>query len=223
MSLMARPAPVTRDEMTRDEMTRYRRIFPSYSHRDRDVVRHFEAAVFALGDRYLQDVLALRSGERWNERLLELIGEADVFQLFWSSNSMRSPFCRQEWERALALRRSSFIRPLYWEDPFPEDSALGLPPKDLRDLHFARVLVAAPREPTRDGLGSKELPDEYWRSRAPEPLSLPSPAPVPMSAPPNTRNARSQPRWIGTRVPVGLTAVLVLLAVLVLVYVATRR
>jgi hypothetical protein len=51
--------------------------------------------------------------EKQHDRLLELIQEADVFQLFWSSNSMRSQYCQQEWEHALALRRPAFVRPLY--------------------------------------------------------------------------------------------------------------
>ena len=117
----------------------YRKIFPSYSHLDLGIVEGFEDAARALGDRYLQDVLALRAGEHWQPRLLELIADADVFQLFWSSNSMRSPYCQQEWEHALALGRPLFVRPLYWEDPLPEDMALGLPPAGLRELHFVRV------------------------------------------------------------------------------------
>ena len=117
----------------------YRKIFPSYSHRDHAIVQGFEDAARALGDRYLQDVLALRAGERWQPRLLELIAEADVFQLFWSTNSMRSQYCQQEWEHALALGRPFFVRPLYWEDPLPEDMALGLPPAGLRQIHFIRV------------------------------------------------------------------------------------
>ena len=117
----------------------YRKIFPSYSHLDHGIVRDFEDAARALGDQYLQDVLALRAGERWQPRLLELIAQADVFQLFWSTNSMRSQYCQQEWEHALALGRPLFVRPLYWEDPLPEDMALGLPPAGLRELHFVRV------------------------------------------------------------------------------------
>ena len=42
------------------------------------------------------DRLALRSGEEWDVRLLELIDEASIFQLFWSSNSMRSEYVRRE-------------------------------------------------------------------------------------------------------------------------------
>ena len=48
-----------------------------------------------------------------------LRGPFDVFQLFWSSNSMHSDFVRQEWEHALRLNRPHFIRPTYWEEPMP--------------------------------------------------------------------------------------------------------
>ena len=46
----------------------------------------------------MRDAIALRSGEIWNDRLLQLIDGTDVFQLFWSTNSMRSPFVRRESE-----------------------------------------------------------------------------------------------------------------------------
>jgi hypothetical protein len=124
---------------------RYRKIFPSYSHQDRAIVADFAEVYRAVGDQYLQDILALRSGERWNPRLMELIEAADVFQLFWSHNSMRSPHCRDEWEHALALQREGFVRPVYWEDPLPKDLGHGLPPAPLRALHFVKVPVAGPR------------------------------------------------------------------------------
>ena len=127
---------------------RYRKIFPSYSHDDQAIVADFAKVVRALGDEYLQDVLALRSGERWQTRLPELIEEADVFQLFWSSNSMRSPYCQQEWEHALALGRPLFVRPVYWEDPMPQDPTLGLPPVALRELHFIKYDAHSAREDT---------------------------------------------------------------------------
>ena len=144
---------------------RYRKIFPSYSHDDQAIVADFAEVVRALGDEYLQDVLTLRSGERWQTRLPELIEEADVFQLFWSSNSMRSPYCQQEWEHALALGRPLFVRPVYWEDPLPEDPTLGLPPVALRDLHFIKYNVHPAREDTPAG------PDEKSRG-SPGPSAL---------------------------------------------------
>jgi hypothetical protein len=85
----------------------------------------------------VRDVLDLRAGEVWNTRLCELIESADVFQLFWSRNSMDSPFVRQEWEHALRIPKPDFVRPVYWEQPFPTRE--GLPPEGLARLHFAFV------------------------------------------------------------------------------------
>ncbi len=115
----------------------YRRIFASYSHSDMHVVEEFARYADALGDKYLRDVVDLRSGERWNDALKHLIGEADVFQLFWSWNALHSPYVREEWQYALALGRPSFIRPVYWDDPLPSHGEL--PPPSLRALHFERI------------------------------------------------------------------------------------
>ncbi len=127
----------------------YRRIFASYSHCDTAIVQRVRGAAAALGDRYVIDVEVLRAGEQWQQRLAELIEEADVFQLFWSHNSMRSEFVRREWEHALALERPRFVRPLFWEDPRPADPQLGLPPAQLARLHFWRLAPAltSPVEP----------------------------------------------------------------------------
>jgi TIR domain len=121
----------------------YRRVFASYSHRDEEIVRQFERYVEALGDVYLRDIRDIRSGMDWTARLRELIAGADVFQLFWSNNAMHSPNVRHEWEYALSLNRPGFVRPTYWEDPFPESQADGLPPEALRRLHFHRLGGAA--------------------------------------------------------------------------------
>lgn len=127
----------------------YRKIFASYSHKDLAIVRQFERYAQALGDSYLRDWVTLRSGEPWSERLLEMIDEADVFQLFWSSHSMASDYVQREWEHALGLGREGFIRPLYWEEPLPEDPDQGLPPEELQRLHFARIPVAAVDSPDK--------------------------------------------------------------------------
>lgn len=121
----------------------YDKIFASYSHLDTPVVEAFEAYVKALGHTYLRDVTELRSGEVWSERLKELIEEAQVFQLFWSSNSMASDFVRQELEHALSLGRPYFVRPVYWEEPLPRKR--GLPPKSLDVRHFYKFTPAGPR------------------------------------------------------------------------------
>jgi TIR domain len=116
----------------------HQRVFASYSHKDLAIVRQAEAHVEALGNLYFRDRLTLRSGEEWEPRLLELIDQADIFQLFWSSNSMRSEYVRREYEHALALGRRGFIHPNYWEVPMPRSSNPPLPPPELAKLHFYR-------------------------------------------------------------------------------------
>jgi hypothetical protein len=114
----------------------FRNIFPSYSHKDAVIVEEFERYARTLGDRYLRDVHELRSGEVWNERLKDLIRQADVFQLFWSWNAMRSRYVEEEWRYALSLGKPNFVRPTYWENPLPEEPERRLPPDELRRLHF---------------------------------------------------------------------------------------
>jgi hypothetical protein len=52
---------------------RYRQIFASYSHKDAGIVEAVTDYVSVTGDRYFIDALSLRSGERWQARLAELI------------------------------------------------------------------------------------------------------------------------------------------------------
>lgn len=49
---------------------------------------------------------------------MEMIREANAFQLFWSTNSVRSDFVRQEYQYALALRREDFVRPVFGKHLF---------------------------------------------------------------------------------------------------------
>lgn len=114
----------------------YQAIFCSYSHRDTSIVERVERVYKALGMTYLRDAVTLRSGENWNNRLLEMIDEADIFQLFWSTAASKSKYVQQEWEYALErMKREgipSFVRPVYWENPMPA------PPEALGHLHFHR-------------------------------------------------------------------------------------
>jgi type VI secretion system FHA domain protein len=123
---------------------RYRRIFASYSHEDLEIVQQVANYASGLGDRYLTDVTDLRSGEVWSKQLEKLIEEADIFQLFWSWDSMCSPFVTNEWRYALSLNRTIFVRPCYWQEPLPRDQTRGLPPHELQELHFHRICVHVP-------------------------------------------------------------------------------
>jgi hypothetical protein len=113
----------------------YRKTFPSYSRRDEPLVRAFETVVEATGDRFLRDVRTLRAGEQWAATLLMYIDQADVFQLFWSSQAAASHQVEREWRYALEHLngRPNFIRPVYWtRQPYPV-------PPELIHLNFARL------------------------------------------------------------------------------------
>ena len=175
----------------RSAARRYRRIFASYSHADAPIVEQFGHYAKALGDDFLRDVTELRTGEVWSERIEQMIREADVFQLFWSSNSMRSTFVRQEWECALAQAgRSSYVRPVYWEVPLPELPGENLPPEALRRLHFQQLPGATPVAPPVPARAAPPMPPPMPVPAAPSP-SAPSPyAASPSAASPSAASPR---------------------------------
>lgn len=146
----------------------YRKIFASYSHRDLAIVEQFEKYVETLGDRYLRDCKELRSGESWDDRLFEMIDESDVFQLFWSHNSMNSTFVRREWEYAVSLSEKgrNFIRPTYWEMPLPEDPDNHLPPEVLKCRQFTHIRLAVSTENLRNLEPHAERGDRQVRNSA---------------------------------------------------------
>ena len=118
----------------------YQAIFASYSHADTAVVQAMEAAYTALGMDYLRDVMNLKSGQKWSDELFHMIERADIFQLFWSEESSRSPFVEHEWRHALHLTQQKgpgFIRPVYWRRPLPP-----VPPP-LYHIHFSRIDLAS--------------------------------------------------------------------------------
>jgi hypothetical protein len=112
----------------------YKEIFVSYSRKDTPVVTACRNAYKALGIAVNMDVDSLRPGELFDDTLMRLIDESDVFQLFWSERSAESEYVRQEWEYALGRNKGpGFIRPVYWEQP------LVPPPPELARFHFAYV------------------------------------------------------------------------------------
>ncbi len=131
-------------------------VFASYAHEDDDVVGAFAEAYRALGIDVLVDKASLRAGQDWQQTLLRLIEEADLFQLFWSEAASRSPYVAEEWQHALLLQNRKgerFIRPLYWTSPWPP------PPAQLAHLHFASLdLVALSSAAGRSGLNRPEIP-----------------------------------------------------------------
>jgi hypothetical protein len=185
-------------ERATDSGRPYRRIFASYSHRDLDVVEQFAMFVQATGDEFVRDWTHLRAGEQWSDRLIDMIREADIFELFWSTNSMRSPFVRDEWTYALGLRRPNFVRPVYWEDPLPAIPEQNLPPAELQSLHFQRLDFGAPAgpvvSPPREIQLAPAHPTEYL------PTAVPSSPPEP---PPTGLTGSGSPEIPAPPIPVG--------------------
>lgn len=121
--------------------TRFTQIFASYSHRDAAVVEELALIAPLFGHKYLMDRTDLVPGEDWRQGLRRLITQADVFQLFWSQNSMYSEEVRNELLTALELNKR--ILPTYWEDPLPRNAEQHLPPAEIERLHFQRIRPGA--------------------------------------------------------------------------------
>jgi hypothetical protein len=212
--LTTAPAPAA----VAESAPRYRKIFPSYSHADAAIVDGFAEVVRTFGDQYLRDVVAIRAGERWRERLPELIEEADVFQLFWSSNSMRSPYCQEEWEHALSLRRPLFVRPFYWEDPRPADRVRGLPPAALDALQFVKVSLHTASKGTATPPGSPQPGGSGWGAQPATSATGAYPGgapPAPGGAPPARHRASRVAVRRRTLAVAALVAVVALVIILI--------
>jgi HEAT repeat protein len=114
-------------------MERVRSAFASYASEDRErVLARVQGMQKVLPDLdVFVDVVALRSGERWKDRLQEEILARDVFYLFWSEAAMKSHWVEFEWRYALQARGEYFINPVPLSPP-----ELAPPPAELRSLHF---------------------------------------------------------------------------------------
>ena len=164
------PESLTRVPSESSSARRFRKIFASYSHKDLEIVKEMERCALSLGDRYLIDSFYLRAGELWYEGLLGRIAEAAIFRLFWSWNSSQSPYVEREWRHALSLRREMFIRPTYWEDPWPD------PPESLRPIHFQRIDIGTASTPPAPLENIRERIDTVERETAASTQPAPPPA-----------------------------------------------
>jgi len=122
---------------------RVRQMFASYSPKDEKLVAELAHVAPIFGSRFVIDRTHLDPGEDRAEGLQRLIRDADVFQLFWSTNSMRLPETVDEIKYAASLGRPGFILPTYWEDPLPSSPSEGLPPPEIEHLQFYRIYPGA--------------------------------------------------------------------------------
>lgn len=119
-----------------DSIERYNKAFVSYAHEDRAEVLKRVQMLSILKQKYFQDFITLRPGDKWEPSIYEAIDRSDVVYLFWSTAASGSEFVKKEILRAVERRAGDenappAIYPVIIEGPPPAD-----PPAELSFLHF---------------------------------------------------------------------------------------
>lgn len=91
----------------RVRLKRHKRVFISYSSKDRETVAAIATAYQAAGVEHFFDRTSLKSGEEWSPRLRREIDRADLFHLCWSRQAAESEWVAKEAEHALTRRRKA--------------------------------------------------------------------------------------------------------------------
>ncbi|MCC7448513.1 MAG: toll/interleukin-1 receptor domain-containing protein [Anaerolineae bacterium] len=136
--------PLAAAKLSSETAQLYQKIFISYSRADKAVAESYRLAQLAMGNDVFMDTYSIRAGDNWQAALARAIDMVDVFQLFWSENSAKSPNVRDEWAYALqyrcpATKCAGFIRAVFWQQP------LVSPPPELSHLNFRYVpLITQP-------------------------------------------------------------------------------
>lgn len=116
--------------------------FVSYSSQDRsEVLKRLQVPSILQQYRIRHDLLSLRPGDIWEQKLKEYIDECDLFLLFWSSAAKRSEYVQKEIQYALKRKQGNDfapprIIPVIIEGPPPVP-----PPEDLKHIHFNDYLT----------------------------------------------------------------------------------
>ncbi len=86
-------------------LKRHKRVFLSYSSKDRETVATIATAYEAAGVAHFWDRTSLKSGEEWHPRLRREIDRCDLFHLCWSKSAAESEWVEKEASHALGMRR----------------------------------------------------------------------------------------------------------------------
>ncbi|GHO43771.1 hypothetical protein KSX_19340 [Ktedonospora formicarum] len=126
--------PRASENCTQVTIGSFQKIYLAYNYSDRTIAMACQRAarLLAAAMPYLGEVEALRLRQVRGHELEQKMAEADVFQLFWSARTARTPYMQYEWEHALALARP-LVHPVYWEVPLPN------PPATLDQASFFYV------------------------------------------------------------------------------------
>lgn len=95
----------------RVRLKRHKRVFLSYSSKDRETVSQIATAYASAGVEHFWDRASLKSGEEWHPRLRREIDRADLFHVCWSRNAAESEWVKKETEHALNRRRRNSGKP----------------------------------------------------------------------------------------------------------------
>src|SRR6516164_8775320 len=126
------------------------RVFVSYSRDDRRFAGQLVAALNACGFECFIDREGISGGEKWKQRIGNLISEADTVVFMLSPASARSEICAWEVEEAARLGKRIFpvnCRPLVGASP---------PPR-LRDLNYVFLYEDPKVKDSGFGTGLKTL------------------------------------------------------------------
>ena len=113
------------------------KVFFSYSSVDRDTVLQIANKIDELFKGkidFFLDVLSLRAGEKWEQRIYQEIDDCDTFCLVWSRNAYQSSWVEKEWRYALLKKGIASFNPINLDANYPQLAPI---PKELKEIHFA--------------------------------------------------------------------------------------
>ncbi len=149
--ILASAAPAPEAPVVLEPVTRYQNSFISYAHKDQAEVLRRVQMLSILRQNYFLDLVTLRSGDHWEDKIYEHIDKSDCFILFWSTAAQGSVWVKKEIARALA--RQSGDRnapPKIYAVPI-EGPPLPQPPDELSYLQFGDelnyLIFAAEKKP----------------------------------------------------------------------------
>jgi len=105
------PAKKPHSAGDRVRLKRHKRVFLSYSSKDRETVSQIATAYQMAGVEHFWDRASLKSGEEWHPRLRREIDRADLFHLCWSKAAAESEWVKKEAEHALTRRKKNSGKP----------------------------------------------------------------------------------------------------------------
>jgi len=123
-----------------EEAKRYNRAFISYAEEDLNEVISKVQMLSHLSISFFQDVLNLKPGDRWEQKLYKHIDDCDVFFLFWSTNAKKSEWVRKEANYALDRKKGVDVNPPEIKPVIIEKPPLE-PWEELKHLHFNDALI----------------------------------------------------------------------------------